>query len=99
MPINLRKDPHILIKDILSRHIPGKVVWAFGSRVNGRAKPFSDLDLLIKSNDPIDSVTLFNLKDALSESDLPFRVDIVEWNSISEEFKAIILGGYEVFAG
>jgi len=29
-------------------------------------------------------------------SDLPFRVDILDWNAISPEFKKVIEQGYEV---
>jgi len=31
-----------IVCDILKRHIPHYTVWAFGSRVTGNAKPYSD---------------------------------------------------------
>jgi len=37
-----------------------------------------------------------NIKDAFSESDLPFRVDVLEWSRTSEEFRKIIAENYEV---
>jgi len=36
------------------------------------------------------------LKEAFEESDLPFRVDITDYNAISNEFRAIIKAKYEI---
>jgi hypothetical protein len=36
------------------------------------------------------------LKEALQESTLPIRVDVLDWNSISEEFRGVIEEGYGV---
>jgi hypothetical protein len=36
------------------------------------------------------------LREAFEESDLPYRVDVLDWNSISENFKNIINKGYEI---
>lgn len=37
-----------------------------------------------------------NLKDAFSESDLPWKVDIVDWALTSEQFRKIIQKQFEV---
>ena len=76
-----------LIKKILKKHLPGLEVKAFGSRVTGRAKTFSDLDLVIIGDKPIPIETINALKFEFSNSDLPILVDIVDWNAISEEFR------------
>jgi uncharacterized protein len=39
-----------IVKKILAKHVPNYEVWAFGSRVSGKAKKFSDLDLVIINN-------------------------------------------------
>jgi hypothetical protein len=39
---------------------------------------------------PLDLRTLGDLKDALSESNLPFRVDVVDWATTNEGFRKII---------
>lgn len=84
------------ILDILRIHVPEYEVWAFGSRVNGQAREFSDLDLALKTDKPLPPIRLVELKDAFSESDLPFRVDIVDWAAISGDFRKIILNKYVV---
>ncbi len=79
-----------LLQSILKRYVPDFKVWAFGSRVTGMHKPFSDLDLALVGDEPIAIETRAALNEALSNSTLPFRVDIVNWTSTSEAFKEII---------
>jgi predicted nucleotidyltransferase len=52
--------------------------WVFGSRATGRARPYSDLDILISSPTPLDWRARADLQDAFEASNLPFRVDVVE---------------------
>jgi predicted nucleotidyltransferase len=66
----------------LAAHVSGLEVRAFGSRVAGNAKPWSDLDLAIVSPERLDLTTLAYLRDDLTESDLPIAVDIVEWRDL-----------------
>ena len=43
--LNLSDDQLSLLRHLLSSHVPDVKVWAFGSRVKGTAKAWSDLDL------------------------------------------------------
>ena len=80
-----------IVCDILQRLIPHCQVWAFGSRVTGTHKDYSDLDLAIITDAPLDITTIANVSDAFSESDLPYKVDLVEWATTSESFRNMIL--------
>ena len=71
-------------------------VRAFGSRVTGKVKPFSDLDLAVMGSEPLPASILADLKDAFSESDLPFKVDIVDWAETQDNFRSIIEAAYVV---
>ena len=62
----------------------------------GLAKDYSDLDLAIVGGGPLDWRTLSRLKEAFEESDLPMRVDVLDWHSISESFRDVIEQGYVV---
>lgn len=86
------------VRHILQHHVPGRMVRAFASRVHGNAKPFSDLDLTIMGETPLDFRQLAALKDAFAESNLPFRLDVVDWATTSEVFRGIIAGAFEVVA-
>jgi type I restriction enzyme S subunit len=81
-----------IVRGILDRHVPAREVWAFGSRAKAAAKPFSDLDLAILGDKPLTLSTLAELADDFSESDLPFKVDIVDWATTGERFRKVIEG-------
>jgi len=64
-------------------------VRVFGSRASGRAKPYSDLDLVI-IGEPVDDATRATLALAFEESDLPFRVDLIYWPDAPEGLRQTI---------
>ena len=83
---------------ILQKEVPNCEVRVFGSRVTGKATKYSDLDLALVSDKPLDWRLLETLKDSFSESNLPITVDLLDWHSISSEFKAVIEKNYEVIS-
>ncbi len=83
------------IKKTLETRIPNYEVRAFGTRVIGNARKYSDLDLAIVSKQKLDWRVIEELKDLFSESNLPFIVDVLDWNSISREFQEVIEKQYE----
>jgi type I restriction enzyme, S subunit len=89
-PIDIRPDLWPIVRDILRRHVPRHEVWAFGSRATGRPKPYSDLDLAIVSDTPLSLRTGALLQDDFSESDLPWRVDVIDLATTQPGFRQII---------
>lgn len=85
-----------MIQGILKKHIPNCEVRAFGSRLTGTAKKYSDLDLVIVGKMKLSKKVLYLLREEFQESDLPFRVEIMDWQTISGEFRTIIRRQYEV---
>ncbi|MDP3187567.1 nucleotidyltransferase domain-containing protein [Limnobacter sp.] len=85
-----------IVLDLLEKHVPNHVVWAFGSRVGGSPKPFSDLDLVLIDSKPLPLGIRAELNNAFSESDLPWKVDLVDWHSISPDFQKIIQANYQI---
>lgn len=86
-----------IVQSILASQLPTIKVWAFGSRIKGTAKPYSDLDLALLTHTPLTIRQQRKLEEAFSDSDLPFKVDLIDWASCSESFKQIILERYEIF--
>ena len=84
------------VKRILAEHVPLCEVRAFGSRINQTAKKWSDLDLAIVGSAKLEPHALYDLKEAFEESDLPIRVDVLDWHTISPEFQSVITESYEV---
>ena len=85
----------IIIK-ILNAHIKKGKVYAFGSRYKNNNRKFSDFDIAIDTGEKLSFEFLNILKDAFEESDLPYRVDIIDYNNISDKFKKIVDGGNEI---
>jgi len=93
MTARLALDPahERIVRAVLARHLPpGVAVRAFGSRVNRAPKPYSDLDLALNGGERLSLVLLADLAEAFSESDLPFKVDLVDWLSLGPDMQAAI---------
>ena len=82
-----------MVRTILSRYVPNKVVWAYGSRVKWTASERSDLDIVVFG--AIDE-ELSELKEAFDDSEIPFIVQILSWESIPDDFKENIKQKYYV---
>jgi uncharacterized protein len=83
-----------IISRLLREQAPQAEVWAFGSRVNGKDHPGSDLDLVIRRG--LSQEKMVNLKSAFHESDLPISVDLLHWDLIPEDFRRAIEKRYVV---
>jgi type I restriction enzyme S subunit len=88
--VAMRPDHWAIVRAILQKHVPDREVWAFGSRARHTAKPYSDLDLAILGDDPLGLSVSAALSDDFTESDLPWKVDVVDWATTSDSFRRII---------
>ena len=90
-PVDIRPDHLEMVQDVLRAHLPaGFKVWVFGSRANWTTKDSSDLDLAVEGAGILDYKAMGGLEVALEESDLPYTVDVVDLNAVSDEFKKIV---------
>ena len=94
--INLEKKYLEIVQSILKKHIPNETVWLFGSRVTSNIKRYSDIDLVILSQTSIPSAVMSKLILSFAESDLPYKVDVLDWSMLDQEFRTIIKEQYEV---
>ncbi len=88
--IDLRSDHWAIVRCALRRHVPDREVLVFGSRATWTATEYSDLDLAIMGEDPLSPYTVAALAEDLGESDLPFKVDLVDWALVDDGFRGII---------
>ena len=91
--IQLRPQDRKEVERILSQFVPNEEVWAYGSRVDGSGHELSDLDLVIRH--PADlqvsaGLILAELREAFSESNLPFLVNVHDWARLTAAFWANI---------
>lgn len=68
----------------------GVEVLLFGSRAKGTAREFSDIDLCIKSDRPVSHTDLSNWKERFQNSNIPYKVDVVLYEDLSEDFRQLI---------
>lgn len=83
--LDLGADYLEVVLELLGSHIPDTAVWAYGSRVSGKARKYSDLDLVAFAGTSQDK-QIADLKEAFEESNLPFRVELFVWDEIPEHF-------------
>ena len=80
-----------LVLTILRTNLPQNTkVWVFGSRATGRARRYSDLDLAIDAGRPLTLDEIAALAEAFSDSDLPYKVDLIDWHSIDDSWRQTI---------
>jgi type I restriction enzyme S subunit len=89
-PVDVAPEHLAAVREILARHVRERDVWVFGSRVTGKAWEFSDLDLAVIGDQPLSLAIRGELAEDFSESDLPFRVDVVDWATASPSFRSLI---------
>ena len=82
----LSNDQYKEICNILSKY--SYDFYIYGSRAKGTHRKYSDLDLCYKGDMTRHEKALLEMD--LEESNLPFRVDLVSWNKISDDFKSCI---------
>jgi len=93
--INITEAQGAIIHQVLTSNVPQCEVLAFGSRVGNRHTHHSDLDLVLVGTHRFPLIQLYELKEKFSESELPFRVDIVDWNAVSPDFQKVIASRFE----
>ena len=89
--ISLTEHELSVVQAILSAHLPGDVsVHVFGSRAHGQPKAWSDLDLLLEAPAPLPLSLMAQLAEAFEESELPWKVDLVDRKAVSDAFGKLI---------
>ena len=70
---------------------PDVELLIFGSRSHGNLlKQYSDLDICLRGRKCVPSEMIQRLKEAYDESNLPVKVDVVDWHALSAEFQNAI---------
>lgn len=80
-----------LVRQLLQQVAPRATACVFGSRATGQGlKPFSDLDLLIDADPELTLREWADLREAFSQSDLPWRVDLLDRRTATPGFLRVI---------
>ena len=77
------------IKITLSSYLKEYELFIFGSRAKNKARKYSDVDIAIKSNEMTAEIKS-KIEFEFENSTFPYEVDIVDLNTISDNFKNLI---------
>ena len=81
------------IKKIIFQFLDPKEyqVFIFGSRATGKARKYSDYDIGILGKKPVPLKVLGKIEEALEESDLPYKIEVVDFSLLPSDFKKVAL--------
>jgi predicted nucleotidyltransferase len=71
-------------------------IFLFGSRIDGTNSTYSDYDIGFFAEINIES-KIIELKETFQNSNIPFKVDLVNFSHVSTEFKKIALAKVEIW--
>jgi predicted nucleotidyltransferase len=77
-----------LLKSTLDLYLPaGYHAFIFGSRAQNTNRKYSDLDLGILGKASVSISKIAHIKNDLEESNLPYRVDLIDFTTVTDKFK------------
>ena len=86
---------HYILSQI-KLHVPEATIWAFGSRIKKSHRKASDLDLAVLCDKEMAKKELPKLNDIFIESDLPFKVQLLDFNRLPENMQENIKKNYVI---
>ena len=90
-PVDISPNHLDMVLAILHKHLPAEVkVWVFGSRADWTTRDSSDLDLALEGDSTLDYDTIMKLEMAFEVSSLPYKVDVIDLDQVSDSFRRII---------
>lgn len=91
MDIGISQEIKDKIIGILNVLFPRAKLYLFGSRARGTYSQYSDIDLAIDMQTQIPLCDINEAKSMLAESNIIYKIDIVDLHRIPEKMKEIII--------
>ena len=85
--IDITDRDYEILKEIIARYRDQFSFYVFGSRVTGKARKYSDIDLAYKK---CGNTSIIKLKNELDESNITITVDLVDLEEIASDFAKLI---------
>lgn len=96
--LNIKPEHLKMLKDIFQQYCPKAEIWVYGSRIKNQSHDGSDIDMVVKDfNDSNKNIS--ELKQLLNDSNVPFLMDIQEFDKLPDYFQKEILNEYEILFG
>jgi uncharacterized protein len=75
------------IIETLLKYLPEAYLYLFGSRAKGKHHETSDIDIAIDNKIKIENKIVFQMKNSIDSLNIPYSIDIVDFNNVSEILK------------
>ncbi|MFK5948773.1 MAG: CinA family protein, partial [Methylococcales bacterium] len=86
--LTLYQKSEIYLKQLLKDKLPQNTqIFLFGSRAKGTAGGMADIDIGVLSESVVAKKILNDIKETIEQSFVPYDVDLVDFNAVSEAFK------------
>ncbi|MFK8138007.1 MAG: nucleotidyltransferase family protein [Bdellovibrionales bacterium] len=88
MKFGLTEEQFVYIFDTVVKPLKdsGAEVYCFGSRASCTHQKFSDLDLMVESSNDLSNI-IGLIQEQLSNSNFPYKVDLVQFRDFAESYK------------
>lgn len=78
-----------IVKSVLDKNLGSSKykAFVFGSRTQRKHRQFCDLDVGIMGSTTLSASTILQVKEDLSNSDIPYLTDVVDFGAVPKDFK------------
>lgn len=88
---NISPEDKSKITGLISVLIPKAKIILFGSRARGTNAERSDIDIAVDSGIPLSHLAVDEIKSMLQASNIMYKIDVVDFNNVSENMRKLIL--------
>lgn len=88
---NINPEERNKITDLISALIPKATIYLFGSRARGTHSARSDIDIAVDAGSPIPPVIIDEANSVMEATNIKYHIDVVDFNSVSDEMRTSIL--------
>jgi predicted nucleotidyltransferase len=75
---------------LTSALFPHAVIYLFGSRATGTFSRGSDIDIALDAGQELDFVAVGELREVLNATNVPRKIDVVDFHAVSEGMRQTI---------
>ncbi len=76
---------------IISALVPEAKIYLYGSRARGTNAEWSDIDLALDTGKKLPRLTVGELRDIMVATNIPYKVDIVDFHNITDAMQKAIM--------
>lgn len=76
---------------VISGVMPDAKIYLFGSRARGSNQKSSDIDIALDTGVQLERIEVGEIRDMLNASNIPYKIDVVDFNNIPEPMQENII--------